>query len=363
MPLVLSPNSRSRVIDRTDTLIQIPNNVGIISSLGLFTDTYSSQKTIEITRTDRGSHLAVDRNWDERNSTIAGRTRDSLTLKIPHFPLDDAITPNDIDGIIQADSLTDALELESVASVRVEKMFDLREAHSLTKEQARMQMITTGSVYAPSGTMRTSYGNTVNFYNEFGITQTTVPVVLGTATDPRNQFRDIKAAVRAGLTAYGQGAVSGFVALCGSDYFAALVQNAFVTDAVKYQQFPGLTAPVLTGVPSAYPGLDARFESITLWGITFIDASAAGYENAAGTFVQSIPDNEAYFLPVGVRDMFKTYYAPANRFGTINRRAQGSYWFEYANEKDDIIEIMSEQNFLNACLYPAAIIRSTFTAA
>lgn len=358
MPLVLNPNSRTRVVDRTDTLVQIPNNVGIVNSLRLFTDNYSSQKTIEITRTSRSNHLAVDRNWDERNSTIQGRSRDELLLKIPHFPLDDAITPNDLDGIVQADSLVDALELETVANVRADKMFDLREAHGLTLEAARMLSITTGDVYAPSGTLRTSYGPTVNMYTEFGLTQSDVPVVLSSATDPRAQFRDIKKLVRDGLTAYGQGGVSGFVALVGGDYFTALVQNAYVTDAVKYQNFPQ-SAPILTGVPAPYAGLDARFESITLWGITFIDASAAGYEDAEGNFVQFVADDEAYFMPMGVRDMFKTYYAPANRFGTINRRAQGSYWFEYANEKDDIIEIMSEQNFLNACLYPAAVVKST----
>lgn len=357
MPLVLNPDNRNRVVDRTNTLIQIPNNVGITNALGLFTPEYSTQKTIEVTRTKRSSHLVVDRNWDERNSTIAGRDRDSLLLKIPHFPLDDAITPNDIDGVVQADSLTDAMELETVASVRADKMMDLRESHGITLEAARMQLITTGTVYAPTGTLRQGTSATTNFYTEFGVTQTVVPVDLSSAADPRGDFRDIKAAIRAGLTPYGQGAVSGFVALVGSDYFAALMQNAFVTDAVKYTQGP-LNAPVLTGVPGSYAGLDARFETITMWGITFIDASAAGYEDASGTFVPFVADDEAYFLPLGVRDMFKTYYAPANRFGTINRRAQGSYWFEYANEKDDIIEIMTEQNFLNACLYPAAVVKS-----
>lgn len=96
---------------------------------------------------------------------------------------------------------------------------------------------------------------------------------------------------------------------------------------------------------------------MNVFGITWINAGAAGYENAAGEFVPFIPEGDAYLMPVGVRDLFKTYYAPANRFSSINRRAQGSYWFEYLNEKDDIIEIMTEQNFLNAMLNPAAIVR------
>ena len=96
-----------------------------------------------------------------------------------------------------------------------------------------------------------------------------------------------------------------------------------------------------------------------MFGVTWINAGAAGYENSAGDFVPFVAEGEAYLMPVGVRDMFKTYFAPANRFGTINRRAQGSYWFEYLNEKDDNIEIMTEQNFLNALLNPAAIVQLT----
>ncbi|MNC68893.1 hypothetical protein D3C75_1195350 [compost metagenome] len=100
---------------------------------------------------------------------------------------------------------------------------------------------------------------------------------------------------------------------------------------------------------------------MSVFGITFINAGAAGYEDASGTFVPFIPEGDAYMMPVGVRNLLKTYYAPANRFGTINRRAQGSYMFEYLNEKDDIIEIMTEQNFLNGMLNPGAILRLSLT--
>lgn len=92
MAIVLDRKNLGKVVDRTDSLIVIPNTVGITNALGLFEDTYSTQKTVKITRTTRGSHLLEDRGWDERNQTIAGREHDSLLLKIPHFPLDDAIT-------------------------------------------------------------------------------------------------------------------------------------------------------------------------------------------------------------------------------------------------------------------------------
>jgi hypothetical protein len=351
MAIVLDRTNLGKVVDRTESLIVIPNTVGITNALGLFQDDYRSQKNIEIVRSTKKSHILEDRNWDERNQTIAGRQHDSLLLKIPHFPLDDAITPNDIDGIVQAGSLAEFAELETVASVRADKMIDMREAHSLTLEAARMQMIVTGTAYAPRGTVVT------NFYTEFGVTRTEIDVDFTGAADPRSTINTAKKAVRNGLRDGQAGTVRSFVVLCSDSFYMALQQNAFVTDAFKYVDQGQALAVLLGRGGNDVAGLDARFEQMSLFGCTFINAGAAGYENAAGTFVPFIPEGDAYMLPVGVRDLFKTYYAPANRFGTVNRRAQGSYWYEYLNEKDDIIEIMTEQNFLNALLNPAAVVR------
>lgn len=355
MAIVLDRQNLGKFVDRTDSLIVIPNTVGITNALGLFEDVYSTQKTIEITRSTRKSHLLEDRNWDERNQTIAGREQDSLLLKIPHFPLDDAITPNDVDGIVQAGSLAEFAELETVASVRADKMIDVREAHALTKEAARMQLITTGTVYAPRATVVT------NFYTEFGVTRIEIVTDLSSATDPRADFSDAKKATRNALRDGQAGTVRSFVVLCSDSYYNAVQQNAYVTDAFKYVD-QAQAARILLGQGGMdVPGLDARFEMMSVFGMTFINAGAAGYENAAGTFVPFIPEGDAYMMPVGIRNFLKTYYAPANRFGSINRRAQGSYFFEYLNEKDDQIEIMTEQNFLNACLNPEAIVRLSLT--
>ena len=193
MAIVFDRSNLNRVVDRTDVLEVIPNQWGLINDMGIFTDRYSTQKRIEIVREFDQQSIAVDRNWDERNSTVGPLTRDSLLLKIPHFPLDDAITPNDVDGIVQAGSLAEFAELETVASVRADKMIDVREAHALTKEAARMQLITTGTVYAPRATVVT------NFYTEFGVARIEIVTDLSSAADPRADFNDAKKATRNAL--------------------------------------------------------------------------------------------------------------------------------------------------------------------
>ena len=136
--------------------------------------------------------------------------------------------------------------------------------------------------------------------------------------------------------------------------------NAYVTDALKnVNQDQALR--ILLGSNSPVNGLDARFEPVTMFGVTWINVGAAGYDNADGDFVPFMPEGEARLMPAGVRDMFRTWYAPCNRFSYVNRRADMSYWFEHMNGKDDVIEIMTEQNFLNGMLQPAAVVKLTLT--
>lgn len=355
MALVIDAKNRNKVVDRTDLLLEAAVNVGVASNLNLFEDVYSSQKTIEIVKDKTQNHLWVDRNWDERDSTIAGKTRSYLTLKIPHFSGADAIYPHDIDGVIAQG--TNLVDLEQVAEVRAEKMMALAEANALTLEAARMQVITKSTVYAPSGTLATSYGPTVNYDTEFGITRTTVAVPLSANSDPRAKVEEANAAVRKGIR-NAAGGLRGIVYMCSTSFFNAVWMNGYVTDAVKYFSQPQSLA-ILTGRPEQMPGFDANFRMLTLWGATFIDAGTAGYDDKNGNFVPFVEEGKAFAMPVGVRGMFKTYYAPANKFSTINQRSQGQYWFETAT--DDAITIKTEQNFLNACLYPQAIVTVTMS--
>jgi hypothetical protein len=354
MALVINRNNLNQWVDFTDVLAEVPKANYLLNDLGVFTPEYSSQKTIEIRQKVGNAHVLEDRNWDERNQTIAGGEVRSLQLKIPHFPLDDAITPNDVDGQVAVESLAAAMQLESVANVRASKMENLRAAHDLTMEVGRWQLLVDGEVYSPKGTLRTSYGPTVNFYTEFGIsrTESQITTFAGTA-DPRAQLEAIRKAVLAGVR--GVAGTARVVALCGTDYFNALLANGFVTNTLMSLDVP-LSRQLLLGNPEAF-GPNGIYRTVNIFGITFIDAGEAGYDRN-GTFVPFIEAKEARFMPVGIRGAFKTYFAPANRFSSINRRAQGSYWYEYANEKDDLIEIMTEQNFLNAMLYPKSVVRS-----
>src|SRR5690606_19353775 len=95
---IANPFKLGKVADLSAEINVIPNQWGVINMLGIFRDEPKSQKTVLVPRNIEQEAIITDRNWDERNNTIAGGQRDVLPLMIPHYPVDDAITPNDVDG-------------------------------------------------------------------------------------------------------------------------------------------------------------------------------------------------------------------------------------------------------------------------
>lgn len=337
---IANPFKLGEAIDLSPEINVLVNQWGLYQKLGLFTTENKTQKQVLVPRTYDQDTVLEDRNWSERNNTLKGVNRDVLPLVIPHFPVDDAITPQDIDGKIDWDSLlTGGNALLTIEKARAKKMLAIRKAHALTLEVARAQLIRDGSVYAPNGTV------TTNFYTEFGLTRQVVKMDLASNTaNPLSKFEDVYAGIQDGI---GNGVIiSDFIALCSPEFFNALITNSFVYESYQYfrqPQGPDLMNGRLTGGP------DARFRQFDYAGMTFIEVR--GKVNG----VPYVEAGKAYVLPRGT-DSFRTYFAPAERLDTVNTTAQESYYFEFIDQKKGIIEIMTETNFMNALLRPQCIV-------
>lgn len=354
MGITLNRNDLGKVVDRTDILVEVPYTADITEALGIFSDYYSTQKVVEVVRKSHNQQIIGDSNWDGRGQTLAFEPeREALQLSIPHFKSEDAIYPHDVDGVVQVNDSVEVMQLAQVADIRAEKMLLLKDAHNLTQVAARFQLLKDGSVYAPNKTLRTSYGDTVNYYTEFGLTRDSIAMDFGNTVDPRAQSREVLAKLRKDMRG-AQGTLRGVVALCGSEFFTRVIMNPYVTEMLKSLPTSQSLATLL-GVNADDPrfaGLNERFPSISLFGITYVDVGVSGYD-VGDSFVPFVPDDEAILLPVGLTNLAKTYYAPANRFTAVNKKSQGSYWFEEAS--DEKIKITTEQNFMNALLYPKAV--------
>jgi hypothetical protein len=365
MTLIIDKNidrlSQGKFVELTDILVELPRNISIIDQLGLFEDVYVTQKRIEIQRTQYSNHLIKDKNWEAKPNTLVSKpNRGFIQVSIPNFETLDAIKPQDVDGVAQVNSIQEAAQLETVMNVRLEKLAYHNNAFDLTQDVARMQLLTKGTVYAPEGTLRQSYGDTVDFYQEMGVTRQTHDIKITGSNDPRVSCSQLIRKMREALrNSSSNGNYRQLVVLCGSDAFDLVMTNPFVTEAIKY--FAQDLNKILTKVPDTAQGYNENFRSLQLWGLVFIDAGTGGYDDANGVFQPWIAADKAIAVPTGVRGMFKTYYAPANTFSAVNKTATGRYYFERLNEEDDLIQMKVGSNFMNALLYPAAVFDITFS--
>lgn len=337
MPITRSFSNGFEVQDYTQELLIVPNQYGLIQELGLFTEESVSNNTVVFEKVEKDGALIVDRVRGERAQVNKDYVRKIHSFPVPHFPYDEAIMPQDIQGKRAYGSFTDA---ETLAAVRARKMERIVQNHSWTLEFARAKAITTGDVYAPSGTV------SQNWYTEFGITQKSVDFTLGTPTvEVLEKQEEVTAHIQDNLGNGGQ--ITGIVALCSPEFFTKLIKHPNVK--LAYQYYTSSQEPLRNRL--ARDGVRSLRREFTHGDITYIEMR----DTFAGQ--RLIPVGEVYYVPQGVEDMFKTFYGPANKFEFVNTMGERAYMFEYPSTKGDKIEIETESNFINMVSRPQGVVK------
>lgn len=331
-----------KLVDVTQAIQVVQNKWGLIGTLGLFEDQPKSQKIVQINREHETVQLVEDANWNGHKQATQGADRDYTMVKVPHFPLQDMILPEDLDGNIDLDALFRG-EIDvplTLQKVMAEKFVRMNNNLDVTLEFARAMMLRDGTVYAPKGTVAT------NFYTEFGITRDVITTDLASVTDdPIGQMSDVFAMIQDD-TLTGQ-VVTDVICLCSTEYFNALISNPFIKESYMYFLQPQGRELLNQRLGTRAP-LDARYRAFDYAGITFI-------ENRGGVGgVRYVEAGKAYIFPRGT-DSFRTFYAPAQKFGTINQSANNRYAWTKVGEDDDKIELTTESNFLNANVRPQIV--------
>lgn len=327
------------VADWTQEVNVVPNNWGTIGQLGIFQEEGVAEHTVVFEEIIANGALIVDRVRGDRSNVGKDYQRKLHTFAVPHFPLADYITPQDLQGkrAYGNPSAADTLD-----AVRMRKMERVRRDHAWTLEAARAQVITAGTVYAPNGTV------SQNFFTEFGKSRSTVDFVFSSSTT------DVIASVEAAIAYVQDNAgsstqMTGMVALCSPTWFAALISHASVKTA--YQYYTSTQEPLRQRL-AAGGSATALHREFNFGGIRWIEMRDA-YN---GT--QLITADKAYLIPQGT-DVFRTYYSPANKFDLANTIGEQVYMFEYADLKGEKIEIETESNFVNALMRPELVIELT----
>lgn len=326
--------------DLAAPLMIIPNIWGLGNQLGIFGKDTTSQESITLEEITQGFGIVTDIHRGARHQVSMDHTRKMLAFAVPHFTLDDAITPRDIQG----KRAFGVDELETLAKVRARKLETIRQSWAATHEKALWHTITTGTAYAPNNSV--SY----DWYDVFGATRAVVNFELNVPTSDiiaktEQVFVDIQDKAL-------DGSVRGEIfAVASPEFFAALIAHPTMKTFYTYQQNqkPNILVDRLRA-----NGYDARYREFTVGNITYIEYRGVGPDG-----VRYIPAGECYFMPTDMGDNFVQYFAPADHFDFVNTEGQELYAFEYGDGRGQMIELQTESNFLHVMRRPQLVVRGT----
>lgn len=332
MATIRSFDKPFEVVDLTEELNLIPNTWGLINELGIFRNEPVSQHTITVEATSGTLSVIGDQVRGARNMVNKDDTRNIRAFSIPSFPLDDAISPQDL----VAKRAYGSDQQDTEAAVVARKLERIRRNHAVTIEAARAYAITTGATYAPNGTV------VDNYYTSFGITRKEIDFVLGTTTtDVAAKNEEVIAHIQDNILS-GE-SVSSVTVLCSPEFFTKYINQAGVKAAYTY--YSSTQEPLRNRLGS---GVYRRFSHA---GLDLIEYR--GSYN--GT--RLITTGEAFAIPNGTVDTFISYFSPANKMSLVGTLGMETYTFQYRDPKDEGILLQSEHSHLALVRRPQAVVR------
>lgn len=247
-----------------------------------------------------------------------------------HLPQRVAVLADEVLGIRVFGSQT---ETEAAMALLNKKMAIARRDLDLTHEWQRMGAI--------KGQVLDADGVTViyNFFTEFGLTQQTLAFDLDVdATKVRGKCTTMERMIEDTL---GGVQMSGIDVLCSKEFFDGLVDHPAVVDTFKYTD----GAPLRSNQRMTFE----------FGGANFIE-----YRGTVGA-TRFIASGEAYAVPRGVPDLFKSLYAPADYMDTVGTLGVPTYMKQRVMDFDRGVEWEVQSNPLHMCNRPDAVIKLTLT--
>lgn len=327
-------NDAFSVTSLTNALTDLKYRPGRLAELGLFSTTSVSTLTIAIERvgdilqrikpTPRGAPGEV-RDMPKRN------VRD---FRLRHFKRDWAVLADEVQGVRAFGSET---MLETVQGLVMQKMVANLADFDLEEEAQRLGALT--------GLITFADGSTMDLYSEFGVSQLAeVNFDLGNATPADGVLRKTcTQQIRKMKKALGGVPFTSIHAMAGDNFFDDLLQHKEVRDTYKGWSDAQILRDSYVGKNR---GSNPMFEfgGITWENYGEIDGEGVG-----------IATDKARFFPMGVPNMFQTFYGPADYRQTVNTLGQRLYAMQEPMKFDRGVEGEVQMNALQLATRPGAL--------
>lgn len=332
------------VTSLTDVVNELKVRPNRLGQLGLFSTDSVSTLTVAIERigdiiqlvkpTPRGT---VGEAKDEPKRSIEN-------ISIPHFQRPWHVYADEVQGLRAYGSET---ALETVQGLTARRMASVLNDFDLTEEHTRLGAITGIITYAD--------GSTLNLFTKFGISQpSTLDFDLDNANPADGALRlKCVTTIRSVRKALGGVNFDYLHAFVGDNFFDNLLQHPEVRATYKGWSDAQILRESYIG-PNRSSNPMFEFGGIVFENYGAIDDSGDGALLGIGTDV-------AQFVPIGVPGLFKTYYAPADYFETVNTPGQRLYAKQVPDKWGKVIEGEVQSNALSICLRPGALLKATRT--
>lgn len=335
MNLVINPFDASgyTLAEMTQAINILPNVYTRLGQLGLFRFEGVTQRSVIIEQAEGVLNLLPTVPLGGP-ATVANRdTRSMRSFTVPWIPHDDAITPQDIQGV-RGFGVADAAD--PLATIMERKLTRMRVKHAQTREYMEINAL--------KGIVKDGAGTTLyNYFTEFGLSQQAVDFVLGTGTtNIQTKVREVLRKVETELRGE---TMNGVLAMVSPEFFDRLIGHAKVEDAYKYFSSTG-AQPLREDTRRRFPFAGIVFEEY--------NATVTLSTGATETLVTA---SEGMAFPLGTLDTFVTYGAPANLIETVNTMGLPMYARQLARQDGTAIDVKTEASILPVNKRPRLAVR------
>lgn len=317
---------------------------GRLGAMGLFNESGVTTDSVIIEEKQGVLTLvqSVPRGSPANQQTGPKRTGRSVT--IPHLPVEDTIQASEVQGVRQFGSTDQLAGVQSVVNGKIALASRNLDA---TLEWHRIGAVKGQVLDADASVL-------VDLFTTFGVAQpATLFFDLEAASPSKGAVRKLCHKVaRDTEDELGAASYTGIVGICGSGFMDKLVSHPEVEKA--YERW---TANTTGGQPGDF--LRARLARRS-----FIYADILFEEYRGKVGAQDFVDAEScHFFPVGVPDLFVTYFGPGDFMETVNTIGLPRYAKQAVDMRfQRFVDIHAQTNPLNLCTRPKVLIPGSSAA-
>jgi hypothetical protein len=321
------------VISLSQKISVMPNQYGLLTSMGLFTPEPVSNRVVAVDFDPVTLTILPQKPWGSSGTANKGEKPYTKAFSIPHFPLEDAIMAGDLQSI----RMPGGNDTVTASYLMDKKLREMKSKLEQTTEWLQLGALK-GSITDGLGTV------IYNPYTDFGISQEEPSFELDVAGTDVPAL--CVAAKRLILAALKGESITGISALCSDEFYDAFIAHSSVKDAYKYFQ---------TNRP---PSSD-QTTSFEFGGIKWINYTGS-VTNAAGSSVPMVTADKALIFPTGT-SAFKLWYAPADYMETVNTPGLPFYARQQVMDYNKGVNVETQTNPFPICLKPACILKAKKT--